>query len=77
MSLRDELITEVVKVGMLRRDVATDIADALLRKFAVSYSPCGHERGRKVLTEVGLARQCDACGFQDFTIDWKGPSRWQ
>lgn len=68
MALRDELISEVVSVGMLRRDVATDIADAILKRFVVSYSACKHERWRRVLTEVGLARQCDACGFQDFTL---------
>jgi Zn-finger domain-containing protein len=68
MALRDELITTIVGVGMLRRDVATDIADAILKKFAVSYSSCKHERGQNILTEVGLARQCRDCGFQDFTV---------
>lgn len=68
MALRDELIKTVVQVGMLRRDVATDIADAILKSFAVSYSSCRHERGRMVLTEVGLAKQCDRCGFQDFKV---------
>lgn len=29
---------------------------------------CRHESGRLILTEVGLARQCNACGFQDFTV---------
>ncbi len=67
MSLRDELITTIVSVGMLRRDVATDVADAVLKRFSVSYSSCKHERGRMILTEVGLAKQCSHCGFQDFT----------
>lgn len=69
MALRDELIKTVIGVGMLRRDVATDIADAILKEFSVSvsYSPCRHEHGRMILTEIGLARQCKKCGFQDFT----------
>lgn len=69
MTLRDELITTIVSAGMIRRDVATDIADAVLKRFSVSYSSCSHERGRMILTEVGLARQCSHCGFQDFTKD--------
>ena len=67
MSLRDELTTTIVAAGMLRRDVATDVADAILKRFAVSYSACKHERSQKILTEVGLAKQCRDCGFQDFT----------
>lgn len=67
MHLRDEMIQTVINVGMLRRDVATDIADALLRKYSVGYSPCRHERSRRILTEVGEAKQCLKCGFQDFT----------
>ena len=36
MALRDQMITTIVQVGMLRRDVATDIADAILKNFSVS-----------------------------------------
>ena len=68
MALRDELSSTIVSVGMLRRDVATDIADAILKKFAVSYRSCKHERGQNILTEGGLSRQCGTCGFQDFSI---------
>lgn len=28
---------------------------------------CKHEHGKMFLTEVGMARICSACGFQDFT----------
>lgn len=68
MALRDEIITTIVGSGMLRRDVAADIADAILKRFVVSYSACKHERFTRVLTEVGLAHQCAICGFQDFTV---------
>jgi hypothetical protein len=29
---------------------------------------CQHPRGKLILTEVGMARQCDDCGYQDFTV---------
>lgn len=66
MALRDELIAEIISVGMLRRDVATDIAAAIMRKFDVGYARCGHERRRRVHTEVGDALLCVACGHQEF-----------
>lgn len=39
-----------------------------LRRNLILDTACKHERGHDVLTEVGQARQCDDCGFQDFTI---------
>lgn len=33
-----------------------------------AYSVCPHARADYFITEVGLARQCQDCGFQDFTI---------
>lgn len=61
MPLRDELIQTVIGDGMLRRDVATEIVDAIMLKYDVSYSACTHSFGPRYLTEVGYARTCMKC----------------
>ena len=62
MSLRDELIQTVIGIGMMRRDVATDIVDAIMLKYDVSHSACTpHSFGPRYLTEVGYARTCMKC----------------
>ena len=45
-SERDKMISTIVSVGMLRRDVATDIADALLAKWWVQAKPDDAEKVR-------------------------------
>lgn len=62
---RDLLIRTIITVGMMRRDVAQDVADALIAD-GWKRNPCLHEKRKPILTEVGLAQQCVECGDQDF-----------
>lgn len=66
MSERDRIIQKIIDVGMIRRDVATDIATAILQSWWVQPKPCPHTMGKIYPTEVGSARQCDACGAIEY-----------
>ena len=63
---REQLIRIIIGEGMMRRDVATDVADAIIAAGWACPPPCIHPITKPVLTEVGLANQCVACGHQDF-----------
>jgi hypothetical protein len=72
--VRDNLFSAAAEIDRLKERVAElevlvnewrEIAKSKPLRTALN---CQHPRGKMILTEVGLARHCDDCGYQDFTV---------
>lgn len=46
---REQLISLIIGVGMMRRDVATDVADAILSRWAKGIRDCERDRAARMI----------------------------
>jgi hypothetical protein len=64
-----ELYRIALTLGAVDADLVQNAADELIRlrsELKALRHACPHTHATPIITEVGLARQCDVCGFQDF-----------